>query len=120
MIKFNLRRVLQANKSPKELLKTLYDLAYTKNASNKTLSFSKGPLSSYMTGLGKLIGAPASAEDKYEYFVLAGTRNLADYNLLGITYLDLELWPDIDVVKLQKNRLLKIEGSKVYFTLETD
>jgi len=118
MIKFNLREVLRANNTPAKLMSTLYNLAYTSKVSKGTMSFSRGPTTSFMTGLGKLIGSTATIEQRYEYFVLAGKRNLADYSMLGITYLDLELWPDIDISVLNRNPLLKVTGLRVYFTLE--
>ena len=123
MIKFDLKNVMRRHKSPDALMDTLYHICFTPVSTAckmKVGSFGLGNKSGYVDNVPALLASPASNKHRYEYFVLAGKRNIADRAMLGINYLDLDLWPNIRVEDIDKNPLLKREGLKVFFTLENN
>ena len=53
-----------------------------------------------------------------QYIILASKRSYFLYKQYRIKYLDLTLYPDIDIASIKSNPLLKIENNKLHFIYE--
>ena len=125
VLRFNIF-VLEAktNKDPVwmvEALRLWWDKSYLlpKNSRVKTK-----PLKVSLFGSGYLVNPEAffkSTVDilfKAQYLSLAGRRDFGEFKLLGIDYLDLTYFSDINIEAVKYNPLLKIENNKIHFKLE--
>ena len=95
-------------------------IRYPKNAREK-----HKPLKHLAAGSSWLINPAALFNDKStdiaykaQYIRLAGRRNFAMYKTHGITYLDLTLYPDIDMTVIAHNPLLTITNKQIHFKYE--
>lgn len=84
------------------------------------------PLKISLHGSGYLINPEAffsSTTDvlfKAQYLKLAGRRDYGEFKTLGISYLDLTYFSDLNIEAVKSNPLLKIENNKIYFKLEKE
>lgn len=57
---------------------------------------------------------------KAQYLKLAGRRDYGEFKTMGISYLDLDYFSDLNIEAVKSNPLLKIENNKIYFKLEKE
>ena len=74
--------------------------------------------SGYLLNPDKLFNSKVDILFKAQYIKLAGRRDYSSYTLLGINYLDLTYFSDLNIEAVKSNPLLKIENNKIYFKLE--
>lgn len=55
---------------------------------------------------------------KVQYLKLASLRNYYDYIEFGYKFLDITLYPDLNINAIRSNPLLKITNTKIYFKYE--
>lgn len=55
---------------------------------------------------------------RIQYLRLSSLRNYADYKLLGQTWLDTTIYPDLNSTAIKHNPLLTIHNTKIHFKYE--
>ena len=84
------------------------------------------PLKVSLHGSGYLLNPEAFFNNtadvlfKAQYLKLAGRRDYGEFKTMGISYLDLTYFSDLNIEAVKSNPLLKIENNKIYFKLEKE
>lgn len=99
-------------------------LALLKQWLNKDKPYSK-PIKKSLHGSSFLINPKPLLYDtttdiiyKAQYIKLAGRRDYTQYKLFKAKYLDLNLYPDINLGAIKSNPLITITNNKIYFKFE--
>jgi hypothetical protein len=71
--------------------------------------------SSFIVDHEGLFSNKCDVEYKAQFIKLAGRRDITLYKLKGITYLDLSMFPDINIEAIKHNPLIYISNNKIHF-----
>lgn len=116
---FDIFTLEKASKNdPKSMLILLKQWMYKDNPYSKPIKISLSGKSFLLNPKPLLYDAVTDPIYKSQYIKLAGRRDYANYKLFKNTYLDLSLYPDINIGAIKHNPLLKIANNKIYFKFE--
>lgn len=116
---FDIFTLEKASKNdPKSMLALLKQWMYKDNPYAKPIKVSLSGKSFLLNPKPLLYDAVTDPIYKSQYIKLAGRRDYANYKLFKNTYLDLSLYPDINMAAIKHNPLLKIANNKIYFKFE--
>lgn len=116
---FDILTLEKASKNdPKSMLALLKQWMYKDNPYSKPIKVSLSGKSFLLNPKPLLYDAVTDPIYKSQYIKLAGRRDYANYKLFKNTYLDLSLYPDINIGAIKHNPLLKIANNKIYFKFE--
>lgn len=116
---FDIFTLEKASKNdPKSMLTLLKQWMYKDNPYAKPIKVSLSGKSFLLNPKPLLYDAVTDPIYKSQYIKLAGRRDYANYKLFKNTYLDLSLYPDINIGAIKHNPLLKIANNKIYFKFE--
>lgn len=109
---------------PKYMLTALYKF-YKGQTFPKSSTEKYKPLPNLKAGTSFLLNPSAFFKDKstdishkVQYLRLAGRRDYQLYKQYGIRYLDLTLFPDVDLALIRSNPLLHASQNKLHFKYE--
>lgn len=122
---FNLQKLESITKSDPEYLVAALHKAWLGRTLPKNIWEKHKPIPGIVPGSSFLINAKSLFETKNllatfkaQYIRLAGRRDYISYKLLKQKYLDLTLYPDLDIASLKQNPLLIIQNNALKFQYE--
>lgn len=120
---FNLSKLEKATKSDPIYIVEALKMHYN---SNRLLNSRKSKYKavpdlggrSFILNPHALFSSNADILFKVQYIRLAALRNYLDVRLSNIRYLDLSMYPEINLNIISSNPLLSIKNNKIYFEFE--
>lgn len=122
---FNLQKLEQATKLDPDYMVEALKKAWQGRTIPKNAWEKHKPIAGVIPGTSWLVNPAGLFADtstnsvfKSQYIRLAGLRDYLSYKLLKQTYLDLSLYPDLNITALKQNPLLILENNTLKFIHE--
>lgn len=108
----------ESKNDPKSMLTLLKQWLYKDNPYSKPIKKSLSGHSYLLNPKPLLYDTVTDPIYKVQYIKLAGRRDYTNYKLFKAKYLDLTLYPDINLSAIKSNPLITITNNKIYFKFE--
>lgn len=122
---FNLQKLESATKCNSDYIVAALHKAWLGRTIPKNAWEKHKPIPKVVPGSSFLVNAKSLFEDKTtiatfkaHYIRLAGRRDYLSYKMLKQKYLDLTLYPDLDLAAIKQNPLLIIQNNTLKFIYE--
>lgn len=108
----------ESKNDPKSMLSLLKQWLYKDNPYAKPIKKSLSGKSFLLNPKSLLYERTTDPIYIVQYIKLAGRRDYTEYKLFKNKYLDLTLYPDINLDTIKHNPLITIANNKIYFKFE--